>query len=204
MAAGILMAIIVISTFFVMYNNVIRIEEIGKQQNEIEIIEKFNEPFMSYNKRVMYGTDLISVLNLALDNNNKYNVKFDEEYYVDILFKLNDNLYDITDIYILDNQTGRYNKNSERNYPVTVFKFTGNRWYSIHNDKSTIESDIISHLSDKEQITYIESGWKRDAIVLKYAIKSNFIYDLKRKTFTCTNVEVDSEGKIKSMSFEQK
>ena len=186
MAGGILLAIIVITILVITYNGIVGFESSKLEEQELQNISLFNEPFMSYNKKVMYGTDIISVLNLALDNNKKYNVKSGEEYYVDISFKLNSDLSNITELYELNTSTGVYKKSITEERKI----IEGNKTY------------IISRLADKEQTTEIIE--QNGAILKKYTIKSNFIYDLKRKTFTCKNVEIDSIGRVKSMSFEQK
>ena len=74
--------------------------------------------------------------------------------------------------------------------------------YMISRDKQYIEEKILSQLKFPEQET--RDSIYDGAILRQYKIWSNFIYDLKRKTFTCKNVEVDSIGRVKSMSFEQK
>lgn len=197
-AGGILLSIIVITILVVTYNNIVGFQLDKLEEQELQNIELFNEPFMSYNKKVMYGTDIISVLNLSLDNNKKYNVDFGEEYYVDISFKLNSDLSNITELYELNTSTGVYTKRiTEEN---TIIQ--GNKTYKISENRQYIEEKIISKLADKEQTTNIIE--KDGAVLKKYTIISNFIYDLKRKTFTCKGVEVDSIGRIKSMSFEQK
>ena len=53
----------------------------------------FNKGFQAYNKRMMYGADVISVVNKAIDNNRKYgNAYYDgsnsqKDYFVNIRFK---------------------------------------------------------------------------------------------------------------------
>lgn len=201
MAGGMLLAIIVITILVITYNGIVGFENSKIEQQTIQKVTEFNEPLMSYNKKVMYGTDLISVLNLALNNNKKYNVTTNnEEYYVDISFTLINDLSNITELYSLDTQRGVYNKSIES----TTRVIEGNKTYKISVDKSYIETNIINKLSDPEQTTVVNPSDRVNGILKKYRIVSNFIYDLKRKTFTCTNVEKDSEGKIKLMEFKQK
>ena len=198
MAGGILLAIIVITILVITYNGIVGFESSKLEEQELQNISLFNEPFMSYNKKVMYGTDIISVLHLALDNNNKYNVKPGEEYYVDISFKVNSNIETITELYELNASTGVYTNRIIERIP----EIEAGNTYMISRDKQYIEENILSQLKLNEQETKdpIYDG----AILKQYKIWSNFIYDLKRKTFTCKNVEVDSIGRVKSMSFEQK
>ena len=60
------------------------------EDTEAKQIADFNESFDSYNKKLMYGTEIISILNKAIDNNRTYGVTDDpsSEYYVDIAFRL--------------------------------------------------------------------------------------------------------------------
>lgn len=200
MAGGMLMAIIVITIFLIMYNNVIKIEEINKSQNEEEIIKKFNEPFLSYSKNVMYGSDIISVINLAENSNLKYGAKSPtDEFYVDISFKLERSLYSIKDTYIINND-GRYVKSGNQEQTEVI---AGGKEYSISKDWNTvIYPKLMKELGKKEQVIVDQ---KKDGAVLKsYAIVNNVIYELKRKTFACTEVKNDGNGRIISMKFTEK
>lgn len=69
MAAGILIAILMVSLILFMYEKLKVYPEIrAKQKQEIELKE-FNSQFEVYQKSQMYGTDVISCLNLAYDYN---------------------------------------------------------------------------------------------------------------------------------------
>ncbi len=84
------------------------------EDTETKQIADFNESFDSYNKKLMYGTDVISVLNKAADNNRTYGATNDpsSEYYVDIAFRLKSKINTLnTDIYTLSTN-GEQIKNS--------------------------------------------------------------------------------------------
>lgn len=96
MMGGILTAIISISIFYFMFGRSgAMMGELETDTQKQELIA-FNKSFEAYNKSMMYGTDVISVLNKAIDNNKKYDVEFGEkskdtsfmDYYVDIEFKI--------------------------------------------------------------------------------------------------------------------
>ena len=106
MAGSILLAIIVISLLLMSHNKLSEFQQAKVEREEKEEIVKFNEPFISYQKNRMYGTDLISVLNLAISNNEKYNVNYNNEYYVNICFHLNNVICSTTYTYKL-NTTSR-------------------------------------------------------------------------------------------------
>ena len=127
-AGGIFLSIIVISIFLMMYN---RTTEMAHQQQEVqnaEEISKYNEKFLAYYKRAMYGSDVLSALHLAISNNEKYDVSFGEEYFVDITFQYKNGVKALS---------------SEGYY--TDFLGVGVTTYSIGSDISTIKSNILPY-----------------------------------------------------------
>ena len=83
-AGGILLAIITLSILLYSYNN-ITIYQDEKEKNEMqEQITRYNAEYEGYNKKVMYGTDVISVLNKAISNNETKKIKFGNEYFVNV------------------------------------------------------------------------------------------------------------------------
>lgn len=195
--AGVLMAMIVISVLIVTLNNITNIEMASQEKKEAEEIKEFNEAFLSYNKSAMYGTDLISVLNLAIDNNQRYNASFGEEYYVNVSFSIQDNLEDITYQYTLNPRDGTYKKQEKSK----ITKIYGGRTYSIKNDLSLIQTNILSQLTRKEAETTITR--QTGGVIYEYTIRETEILDLKRKTFRCKNVDTLQNGRVISMEFEQ-
>lgn len=59
-------AILIFSYNFIQYEN--------KQTD----VMKFNKTFLDYNKSNLYGTDITTVMNKAIDNNEQYKIKKDE------------------------------------------------------------------------------------------------------------------------------
>lgn len=72
---------------------------------------KFNKEYEYYNKSGLYGLDIATVINKAVNNNEKYEVKkneknryIDDENYsikIEIIMKLNETTYDMEQIYNL-------------------------------------------------------------------------------------------------------
>ena len=73
-AGGILLTLIVISIFIMSYNKIIEISQQKQDVSNAKEIVKFNLPFISYQKKEMYGADIISVIQLAISNNKRYSV----------------------------------------------------------------------------------------------------------------------------------
>ncbi len=71
-AGGVLIAIIIISMFIMMYNRMASIQKAQEEQTKMEQLAAFNAEYEAYNKKVMYGTDVITVINKAIENNNRY------------------------------------------------------------------------------------------------------------------------------------
>ena len=59
----------------------IKITDNTKKQ---ESISKFNEVFEEYKNKTIYGADVYTIINKAIDNNTAYNIKKDEKgFYID-------------------------------------------------------------------------------------------------------------------------
>lgn len=70
MAGGVLIAIVTIAALIFVYN---QIKEAPKQMEEKKYeqqLTKFNKEYESYEKKLMRGTDVVSVINKAINNNN--------------------------------------------------------------------------------------------------------------------------------------
>lgn len=92
-AGGILIGMITISIFyFVLGHTGYMVETTQTDQYQKQLIA-FNTGFEAYNKKRMYGIDIVSVLNKAIDNNRNYNIEIynsnntNKDYYVDIEFE---------------------------------------------------------------------------------------------------------------------
>ncbi|MGN1299399.1 MAG: hypothetical protein ACI4UE_05400 [Candidatus Scatovivens sp.] len=72
MAGGILIAVVIIATLTYFFRSLTPFQQ---QIEDIEALEQtadFNKEYEVYNKNLMYGIDLISVINKAYGNNKKY------------------------------------------------------------------------------------------------------------------------------------
>lgn len=80
-------------------------------------VKKFNKVFLEYNRENLYGTDITTVINKAMDNNEQYKIKKDKSgaYIPDDLYS--------TNIYInLDKEGSTYPMESF--YKVGINEFT--------------------------------------------------------------------------------
>lgn len=101
-AGSILLAMITISIFYFSWDKVGEVAG-GLDESAKRELEAFNNSFESYNKKVMYGADVLTVVNKAIDNNKSYGVEYYErptdsdylDYYVNIIFVYNGREYNL-------------------------------------------------------------------------------------------------------------
>lgn len=68
-AGGMLLAVLILSIMVFMYNRIVIIpQEQVQQYDELGIVE-YNRSYEVYQKPLMYGTDIISIINKAVDHN---------------------------------------------------------------------------------------------------------------------------------------
>jgi len=73
-AVSILIGIIVISLFYYVFGQASNLMVETQTENYEKQLNAFNSAFEAYNKKVMYGADIISVLNQAINNNELYDI----------------------------------------------------------------------------------------------------------------------------------
>ncbi len=94
-AGGILITMLTVSLFYFIFNIAGDMYGVSQEDSTQKELIAFNTGFEAYNKNVMYGMDIISVLNQAIDNNRRYGIEYYNEpsdpknidYYVDIEFE---------------------------------------------------------------------------------------------------------------------
>ena len=204
MAGGMLLAVIVISLFVLGYSNITNMQQAKVDAEMIAEIEEYNKQFLVFNKKAMYGTDIISILNLAISNNKINNVKYGQELYIDVSFKLTkDAIQDTEYKYTLNEETAIYKterlSRSKALY-VADFSFDVNKTYSLSQHLGPITAFLqTANVSEETKVITAYRG----ATVLEYRVKYSGIADFKRKTFKCSKIEYDSNGRINALRFEQ-
>lgn len=96
-AGGVLIALLIISLFVYMFNQVSYHQSMQNQNLETQKLEAFNKTYEAYNKSILYGADVISVINMAISNNyletmdgNPYDET--DANYINVIFKLNEDI----------------------------------------------------------------------------------------------------------------
>lgn len=72
-AGGILLAILTLTGLVVMFNNVSIMENANEQKKEAARLAEWNAEWEAYNKKLLYGAEVLTVINKAEQNNREYN-----------------------------------------------------------------------------------------------------------------------------------
>lgn len=114
-AGGVLIAIVILASLIYTFKRVSMIPEQQEYKNEVKEVLKFNEQFQVYNKKLMYGVDVVSCLNKVRDNNKKSQDYVDGAYDIEISIKINSPVYDRFEIYYIDT-TSKLKKETQMTY----------------------------------------------------------------------------------------
>lgn len=74
MAGGILIALLIVAVLVYSFGNMGQYVSNEEKKQQTEQLSAFNNQYESYNRNLLRGTDVISVINKVIDNNKKYGV----------------------------------------------------------------------------------------------------------------------------------
>ncbi len=86
-AAGGLIAIMVISALVLMFDRISEVSQTEQDALVAQQLTEFNREYEAFNRRDLWGGQIISVMNKMLDNNNKYATLDEDNYMMDISVK---------------------------------------------------------------------------------------------------------------------
>lgn len=86
-AAGVLIAIMVISALVLMFDRISEVSQTEQDALVAQQLTEFNREYEAFNRRDLWGGQIISVMNKMLDNNNKYATLDEDNYMMDISVK---------------------------------------------------------------------------------------------------------------------
>lgn len=144
MAGEILIAMLIITLLVWGFGNITNLQEQEQNGEKVEQLAVFNKEYESYNRKLLRGVDVISVMNRAINNNNKY--ENDTYYVINIQFKMNEEM-----VFKKDGQT------------TSTIKFDTNKIYNI-DDFNIIKSnndaftDFKRRIFDCKEIKYNETS----------------------------------------------
>ena len=199
MAGGILLAILILSLIIYVSTTSTRITEAQESKIATQQTSEFNKQYEAYNKSRMYGTDIISIVNKAIDYNRRLDIDGEEkDYKINIILE-------ITEDFKRTVKTVTQKANGEIEYkdlpPIsegTLIKGT----YQLFEGKSStkMNDSILNFVVQSEDRTIEEKKATYIKTTYEYSAMKNF----KRAFFQCTNVGYSEvTGRVNSMTFSQ-
>lgn len=113
-AAGVLLGVIILAVIVYFFGSISLWPEEQDDLETAEQLSKFNLEYEVYDKKAMYGTDVISCLTKAQSNNQKYveggfflsGNRYGDEYFINVYVHINSNLKESLTVYRIQNSVG--------------------------------------------------------------------------------------------------
>jgi succinylglutamate desuccinylase len=205
-AGGMLLAILIATMLIFLNTNVKSMKKAESEKEAQEQLVAFNREYEAYNKKIMYGTDVITVVNKAIQNNKTMDLTDDvtKAYYVNIGIKL------ISDIKTEVDTTTTYPDKTTKTETTNKVEMAscGLTAGSIHHlgaeesgGRLKMDNTIIDFFNSPKNNTITEVN-NKDTVVT--TITYNPLNVFKKTIFTCSDVTYDNRtGRINSMTFEE-
>lgn len=193
-AGGVLIAIIVVATLWYSFQQWGILPQAKADNEKISQEVEFNKEFESYYKQNLYGTDVITVINKAIANNQKYGIEgdIDDPYFIDIQFTLASEVYGYTVEYI----RGEDGKTTEKTTYESNASLLANKPYSLKSTPAT-----LYQLTSNDPVKVTEN--KKGKIFTRTETYSKD-EDFKLRYFTCVSMEKHpSSGRICKIVFKE-
>lgn len=203
-AGGILLAMMILALLVYVGTSMSDMEGAQNRKREAQQLENFNKTYEAYNKTRMYGTDVITVVNKAIDYNTKLDTD-EENYYINIII-IPKETFETTEQIITTYSTGEV-KEGEIKKISSYGVLEKDKEYKLlrgSKENPTIDINVLNFFSatptedNNEDVT--EESEKNKLIKIKYTYSA--ITNFKRAIFQCTDVSYEN-GRIKSMTFSQ-
>ena len=191
-AGGVLIAILIVSVLVVTLNIVNSNQKTREKALATEQLAEFNQKYESYNKKALRGTDIITLMKMAIENNNKMEVAdVGEQYFINIKLELSKK-YTETETTI-NKKTGEENTIDISGNSISGIISLGD-WKS--NDSLSMNG-YVEKLFGESIVTKIESTTET---IYRYSPLAN----LKKAVFKCTEINYNDNGRIKELVFEER
>ncbi len=191
-AGGVLIAILIISVLVVTINIINSNQKTREEALATEQLVEFNQKYEAYNKKALRGTDIITLMKMAIENNNKMEAtNVGEQYFINVKLIL---------------------KNEYKSTKTTIDKATGEKKVEDKGEKTISGKISLGDWEKSGKLTmqdYVENLFG-ESITKKTETKDKIIYEysplanLKKAVFTCTNVTYNNNGRIIELEFEER
>lgn len=196
MAASVLIAIMVIALIYLLVDKLSGVSTQDEMQLKAEQTAKFNKEYESYEKPLMRGTEIITVINKAIANNNRYD-NSEKVYDIDVQFILKTPVSSVTVKVV----------NGEVIKEKTATEFDSEKLYKLIDN--TQKNRINAELKEFMKLGAMQSA-SDGGVITEWKDQRNYtkVYDnfsvFKRKLFKCKKIEYNNEtGRICLLLFEE-
>lgn len=191
-AGGVLIAILIVSVLVVTLNIVNSNQKTREKALATEQLAEFNQKYEAYNKKALRGTDIITLMKMAIENNNNMEAtQKGQQYFINVILKLKKE-YKRTEITI--NKAG--GAPNEKEFDGKSIKGTVSLGDWSNNGALTMEKYVADLFG--ESIT--KKTENKNTITYEYSPLAN----LKKAVFKCTKVTYNNNGRICELVFEEK
>lgn len=199
-AGGVLIAILIVSVLVVTLNIVNSNQKTREKTLATEQLAEFNQKYEAYNKKALRGTDIITLMKMAIENNNS--ASSDNPYYINVIIDLgNKKIQDTStrtvvldkDKKVISDKTKRDPNSLEGTSKIILGTWIDNVHYKTNGkvEKFFTTTDFTDSMEEQTE----SNG--NTTITYKYSSFTTFKNDI----FQCTNVEYNNQGRIKELEF---
>lgn len=199
-AGGVLIAILIVSVLVVTLNIVNSNQKTREKALATEQLAEFNQKYEAYNKKALRGTDIITLMKMAIENNNS--ASSDNPYYINVIIDLgNKKIQDTStrtvvldkDKKVISDKTKRDPNSLEGTSKIILGTWIDNVHYKTNGkvEKFFTTTDFTDSMEEQTE----SNG--NTTITYKYSSFTTFKNDI----FQCTNVEYNNQGRIKELEF---
>lgn len=201
-AGGILLALMTLSLIVYVSTSTTRMAEAQDAKKASEELAAFNASYEAYNKTRMYGTDVITVVNKAINYNGKLdNSQKNEAITIEV---------EIIEDFTATKQTiEEYADNTVKKGKVeqigeySLFTKNGSKTVKVNFD-TKYSDDVVKFFQKQEKEDSVKILEERKDRYIKKEITYSALANFKRAIFTCTDCkDGNGDGRIDYMKFEQ-
>ena len=225
-AASVLIAMLIIGAAVYMFNVMSSIQAEEEASSQTQIITEFNQKFDVYNRKILYGSDILSLANMIDDYNVRETVesKMYQEMQIHVTIKKQltsstDKKYSIS--------AGTYTAQQLRDKLIAEGKNSVtdkiNEIEATYSQRGRMSIQNLNNLQLKSNSYITGTGTYQDAFqqeiakdiyrnldveedIQTYVDLSAILKDFRTKIFSCTQVRYDEQnqnGRIVEMNFEE-
>lgn len=194
-AGALLLTMLVLSLLILLANN---LQTMGMSEDEkiaAQQLTAFNNEYEAYNKKLLYGTDVITVVNKAIDNNKKVNEDPEHYFFIDVELHLISDFYTTT-IKVTTRSDGTQGRDTTKERYGSLS--TGTYNLRVNSSSTQMNSTIIKFFN----LPANDPAPTLNGNVTTYTYSA--LTDFKRAIFTCNGTEYDSNtGRVNKIIFTQ-